>query len=72
MDEKEYTIELYYRGRMVERTEGLDGEKARRRYQLLVKAGGYGIVLYQGRKRLKFGEAFDRMGIRFTKIRVIG
>ena len=55
MDEKEYTIELYYRGRMVERTEGLDGEKARRRYQMLVKAGGYGIVLYQGGKRLKFG-----------------
>ena len=68
MDEKEYTIELYYRGRMVERTEGLDGEKARRRYQMLLKAGGYGIVLYQGGKRLKFGEAFDRMGIRFTKI----
>ena len=72
MDEKDYTIELYYRGRMVERTEGLDGEKARRRYQMLVKAGGYGIVLYQDGKRLKFGEAFDRMGIRFTKIGVIG
>ena len=72
MDEKEYTIELYYRGRMVERTEGLDGEKARRRYQMLIKAGGYGIVLYQGGKRLKFGEGFDRMGIRFTKIGVIG
>ncbi len=62
-----YMIELYYLGKMVERSELLTEREAAGRYRKLLKAGGYGVLLYENGRRMKSGEAFRKMDVQFGR-----
>ena len=63
MRKNSFSILLYQEGRLLEKWDGLDLERASRLYRRYFRDSDYGVMVYRAGERLKCPEAWRMMGV---------